>query len=800
MIPFAPLAMAAPAEEATAEDTTAGDAAVAFIAPVLLAPFVVEWPAGLLAPRAQAPVPVDLELLVDEAGRVEEAAVVAGGAPFAAIALAKARELRFTPASEDGAPIAVRLPVHVEFAPPPLNVEGVILLAGGSRAPAVGLLVRIADQSQLTDADGRFAFRGVRAGPSRLTAGDQWMPVEAQIVEVSPGEAVVLELWARPASLDPGIVGTYRVDRDEVVRRSLTAEEVRTTPGTMGDPLRAISNLPGAVRTPLDSGWLLIRGGDPRNTGVYIDGARVPLIYHLGGFTSVVSPGLVERIDFYPGGQSARYGRATAGAVDLVTRPRPRRVEVRAGANIVHAGAYVAAPIGEGGVTAAVRRSYLDGVLGLVPGITDAQTGVAPRFWDWQVRGDYRNFSLLTLGFVDSIDASTASDEPAAITIQTQRFHGGWHGDLLGKPLLIKPWWAWELYTLTIGVLELTQRQQTNSGGARIELQDDGEGKFGWRAGVDASFSWFNFSFNDIPLDRRIDSPDAYADVRIGEDAKLVFGVRLDTLLVTRQLARAGLSPRASAELPLGGHVTLVADGGVYHQAPPVEILTGYVEGSSFEMERSAGGGGGLRIDAGPVDIDVAAYGRSVSNIAGFEEDNSLNELYGLAFGLETRLRYETGRLSGWFAYSYGHSYRREEPDHVWQPSTYDQPHTANIVSAVDLGRNWTFAGRWRYASGFPLPTGELINAYDLFEQQNVPLIPTYGRTEPFHALDLKISRQALYKAWHLDFYLDVQNVYSRRVAEPVISGVWELYGAQTYGFGLPVLPILGIEGVFGGS
>jgi outer membrane receptor protein involved in Fe transport len=765
---------------------------------------VVLWPSDHPAPFDATPAFVEVELLVNERGLVEELTIQSGDEPFVTAATALLRPMRFAPAMEGGEPVAVYIPLKLEITPPPVNVAGTVRRQG---EPLAGVLVSVAGQTMTTGEDGSFSFRAVPAGTHTLTAvspaGD--LRINDQTLNVVEGEALRLDLVARiPEVTQPGVIGVYRRERDEIVRRTITAEELRTLPGTMGDPLRAISNLPGAVRTPLDAGWLLVRGGDPRDTGVYIDGIRVPLIYHLGGFTSVVHPGIVDRVDFYPGGQSARYGRATAGAVDLVTKPRPEALQVRAGANIVLAGAYAAVPIGKkGAVTAAFRRSYLDGVLDLVPGISTEQAQVAPKFWDWQLRGDYGDFSALGLGYIDTIDASTAGGDRASITMQTHRLHGSWRGELLGKPVLVKPYFAYERYAMTIDIIDREQISQKNGGGGRIEFADDGSGWVGWTAGVDASFDWVNLAFfqdrGGVYRNAHVDSPDAYADIRIGKTIKGVVGVRLDTMLVSDQLPRAAPSPRASVVVPIGDMVTLVADGGVYHQPPPTEMLVGPPEGSTLLMEQSYGGGGGARVVYGPWQISVDAYSRRISRMTAYEEDGSLGQIQGQASGLETLVRYSGNRVTGWVSYSFGSSLRREEEGDAWAPATYDQPHSIVAVAAVDLGKRWTLGARWRFASGFSVDARDEVEAYDVLTQQTEVLRPGLtGRTEPYHALDLKISKVAQYKHWRLEYYLDVQNVYNRRVAEPVISGVWEAYGEQTYGYGLPVLPILGIEAVVG--
>ncbi len=103
---------------------------------------------------------------------------------------------------------------------------------------------------------------------------------------------------------------------------SLTRAEVRQLPGAFGDPFRAIESLPGV--TPIISGlpFFYIRGAPPGNVGYYLDGVRVPYLYHIAIGPSVVHPPMVDRVDLYPGGYPARFGRFAGG---IVARRRRRR-------------------------------------------------------------------------------------------------------------------------------------------------------------------------------------------------------------------------------------------------------------------------------------------------------------------------------------------------------------------------------------------------------------------------------------------------------------------------------------------
>ena len=57
-----------------------------------------------------------------------------------------------------------------------------------------------------------------------------------------------------------------------VTRYELAQPELKGVPGTFGDPLRVVQNLPGVARTPFGLGALVIRGASPNDSGIYVEG------------------------------------------------------------------------------------------------------------------------------------------------------------------------------------------------------------------------------------------------------------------------------------------------------------------------------------------------------------------------------------------------------------------------------------------------------------------------------------------------------------------------------------------------
>src|SRR5690606_10821517 len=134
----------------------------------------------------------------------------------------------------------------------------------------------------------------------------------------------------------------------------------------------------------------------------------VPIVYHFGGLSSVVPTELLDRIDFYPGNFSARYGRVTGGVVDVGLRspntqctgdygnPLPAAKDTAdcfhglAQVDLIDTRILLQGPIAEDwSFAVGGRRSWLDAWLG--PALEAAGAGVtaAPVYYDYQAFVEY---------------------------------------------------------------------------------------------------------------------------------------------------------------------------------------------------------------------------------------------------------------------------------------------------------------------------------------------------------------------------------------------------------------------------
>jgi TonB family protein len=370
---------------------------------------------------------VVLKLTIDAEGHVTNAEVTEGiGHGLDEAAQAAALKFLFEPATRNGKPVAAKILYRYSFTltpaepgpgpgpgapvkpePPKTGNLGGALRIAGTNVPLAGAEVVVTapdgtTRRLSTDVDGKWNIDGVPPGKYKVKLASTGYQSTENEEEVFAGEAT--EITYRLAPESEGFEVTVQGERPprEVTRRTLERREIARIPGTSGDALRSIQNLPGVARPPGLAGLLIVRGSAPQDTMTFVDGAAVPLIYHFGGLSSVIPTELLDKIDFYPGNFSARYGRVMGGIVDVGLRspdtrcngpymkPTDRRgcYHALAQVDLIDARALVQGPLGpvKGWTFAAgVRRSWIDAWLKPVLEASGAGVTTAPVYWDYQV-------------------------------------------------------------------------------------------------------------------------------------------------------------------------------------------------------------------------------------------------------------------------------------------------------------------------------------------------------------------------------------------------------------------------------
>ena len=832
--------------------------------PVLLQSQPAVYPPGALAQGLTSDVGTQLDIGAD--GRVARVEITASAGPeFDAAALAALAGFRFSPAEFDGVPAAVRIGYVYHFVldrkkliteipavdPDAGAIKGEVLEAGTRRAvPGSEVILGKVGLTAVANAEGRFTLADVPPGTHELFASAPgFAEGKLRIVIEKKGQAEATFYLRRTlvGELTATIIGEKA--REAPTRRTLQREELQNVPGSLNDPIRAIQNLPGLARAPFLSGALIVRGANPADTGVYFDGARIPVLYHFLGGPSVINEELLDRIDFYPGGFGAYYGHNIAGAVDVKShRGDDKGLHGSASVDLLQASAFVEGPVAEKTrVAVAARRSYIDVFLPLfLP--NDPKNGitiVTPIYYDYQGRIDHKlsngdDLALLVFGSDDKLaltrKGGTRNND---IAIDT---HTGFHRLQLTWKREVSKDWSFSIapvlgYTQQSfsaagagpGTFALPQsgRLVDWSGGLRAEARFKLHPSFELRAGLDLLHDRYNYEADiqsslgvrslGLPITEQLQFRRLQPFTQLGEYVEgelklgklsLTPGLRLDQV---HWLGNSTLSadPRLWARYELTDETAVKGYVGLYHE-PPSPLQVDPSVGNKLLGQPYAGQFGlGVEEKFGSLWNASAEvfYNRRADLIyradATTRPDGTIynpildNTGIGRSFGLELLLRREvTANLYGSLAYTLSRSQVIRKPTEQWRASQFDQPHLFTLIAGWRPSPGWDLSTRYRLTSGNPT-TPTVGSVFDSDSGSYVASLGNFGdsRLPVFSQLDGRAQYTWTYTLWQLSLYLDVQNVLNTKNEEIHLTDY--RFREQGSVSGLPILPTLGIKGRF---
>lgn len=695
---------------------------------------------------------VELELTVDAAGAVVDVRLLSGDAPFGDAALASARTWRFSPALRGGRPIAARIRYAAFFSPP---------------SPEPG-------------PDGALAATAP-SDPTTPRAAPKPPP---------PAHEIIVEGQRLPA----GSV-------------LLTRQETRALPGAFGDPLRAIEAQPGVV--PVVSGLpaFFIRGAPPSNVGFFFDGVEIPLLYHAFFGPSVLHPGFIDAIEFYPGASPAQYGRFAGPVIAVRARPLQCRASGEANLRLIDAGGLIeSGPLSashectSSGVRAAGRYSYAGLVLSL---LSDAELD----YWDYQLQASYplgRNdrVSVLAFGGYDLFRAPQSSPNSGA-GLSFHRVDLRWDRKLgAGSTLRVAVTGGSdraagansESSTITDESLRVRSELSRRLGAGAVLA-----------AGVDARLDRFGLRANR----RNLDFPDytrlfpARTDTSAGGYVALALdpvpglhvepGLRAD-VYSSRGATAVGVDPRISADYAVSRKLRLVHSLGVAHQRPNFTAQVPGAQVADLEngLQWALLWSSGFKLKL-PHDLLASAtvfrsgYFNALDPIGGardFTLDRTALDRRATiaAAGLELYLaRPVTQRVGGFLSYTLSRS--EQSSGRQAAPSGFDRTHVLQTGLSYEVSPGFRLGARAVFYSGVPA-----------LELEGAPHFSGARRGSPFFRLDLRAEKRfRLGRSGYWGVTAEVLNATSTR--EVVRLDCGEICRDRTAG---PViLPSVGLEAGF---
>ena len=813
------------------------------------------YPKAALDAGIHETVEVPLVLTIDATGVVTRAEVEKPiGHGFDEAAVAAAQRLIFEPATRDGKPVPARIRFVYRFTPPPSVLSGRVVTEAGER-PIAGAAVTVRDAAGVehaatTGADGNWRIEGLPAGtyhvhveaPGRVghdadetvQAGEEASAID----RLSPAPAASNATGASPGAEKAEPVEQVEVHAEkpprEVAKRTLEEREIDRIPGTNGDALRSLQNLPGVARPPPLSGLLIVRGSAPADTQYFVDGTPVPIVYHFGGLSSIVPTPMLNRIDFYPGNFSTQYGRAMGGIVDVgLVDPKSDRLHLAAQADLIEASAMAQGPLFDSGWRFAVsaRRSTIDAWIGSALKATGSGVSVTPVYYDYQAvlerdLGKHSSIRFALFGSDDKIDVFTpvasASTPDLAGVISSHT--GFWRAQALYKTALSP---SNELrFVAAVGedyiklnagniFIDLTQWEFP----ARLELSNKLSRDLTLDLGVDYLQTQYSISAQ-LPQPPKAGQPPAgpfdttppvnttgtgavfepavYAELEATpwRGSRIVPGVRVD---YTKDTGAWDLSPRIVVRQDVTGlsgdepRTTLKAGVGLFTQPPDVSQTNavfgtpGLVSNRAYHYD--------VGVERQVTDHITASLDGFYKQLDNLVEQGLGNTGSGDVIGAETLLRYSPDeRFFGWIAYTLSRSERRPSPSQPLRLFQYDETHILTVLGSYRIGRGWELGMRYRLTSGY-MYTPQTYGFYDENVGTYLPLSaypPSSSRLPLFHALDVRVDKTWAFPWGTVGAYLDVLNIYN----QGNVDGISYDYNFthSTPANDLPIIPSIGLR------
>lgn len=564
-------------------------------------------------------------------------------------------------------------------------------------------------------------------------------------------------------SVEASSFGKAGKSEGAVVRRM----DVYTTPGGAADVFQSLRALPG-INAPAEGAALYVRGGDPSETVIRVDGAEIGHPYHYegasGGLFGILDAYMLKSAFFSSGGFASRYGGAMSGVLDIETQDPMNLRTASVGANIVggsFASTWALVP-DKLSALVSVNQSMTSLLFKLYGSNRDYEqaptsfNGVGKLLWRYSGSGRLSVFDIVSterigvfatpLNVREPYDSHARNDFVALnlkdaiagrvavrANLTTQRY---------GSDYSFSAFRARRIERTSQGLVDFTwpmgHRNELAFGGAWRHRGVDRSGL----AAADSTELGAGAAAREFRQDRTLVEPGAYVEdkVRVVGPLYATFGTRVDR---ADNVGRWLVDPRAALAWRLDEHQTVRVAGGRYHQLASLDkltpvfgnpslgpswadhVITGYEWKSDF---------GNVRLEGyqkryhGLAVVDSATWYRAAGT--------------GYARGIDAFVQGTWKQWNGWVSYGFQDSKRRENDDTREVPSPYGVRHDVTVVAQYAYNMRWQFGGRWSHTTGRPW-TPIVGATYDAAHATWQPVYGEHGSaTMPaYDRADLRLTR-----------------------------------------------------------
>ena len=611
-----------------------------------------------------------------------------------------------------------------------------------------------------------------------------------------------------------------RIGSVQIGAEQVQVNELAAMPALFGehDIIRSVQLLPGVKAESDASSSFQVRGGTAAQNMMLYDQAPVYNVSHLAGLFSAFNDDALASATLYKGLVPAQYGGASSAVFDLTTRTGDL-TDWHGGLSLglLSAKGLLEGPLAKGksSLLVAARRSYADLFLKQVPDFK----GNSLYFYDTNVKLDCqlgaRDQLFLSLfvshdktALKDMVDLQWGNLAASLNWLHHYRNHGTSQTtllysdytmdnsvDLLGMNLSFS---GHIRHTGLRQNFRLTRRRHEWNLGAQSMLMDVKSAEWQnvnqhereqrkawenslWVGDVFTAAPWMTLSAGlRLQAFSMLGGP-YYYEISPQGDIAWLYTTRRNRIVKTH----VTLDPRVSLVLRPAERLSIKA--GYSRTTQNLHALRNQSTSTPFDRytlssnllrpQRADQLSLGLYAMTPRQDYDCSleGYYRHVSHVLDYRDGKSFSSAIeierlvlpgeGRGYGAEFCLRKNSGRLTGWLAYTLSWSENRIAGINGdrWYAANNDRRHDVDIVATYRLSPTWTLNALWVYNSGqaFTAPSGkyEVVDNYIYYyAERNGYRAPSY------HRLDVSATwrKPVAHGRWTREWVFGIYNLYNR--------------------------------------
>ena len=285
--------------------------------------------------------------------------------------------------------------------------------------PIAGVTIKVLNTpfSTISDSLGNYRLNNIPTGQYQVVFTSLGsIPYTLYNVVVSSGNETIntIELLPQEVTLKEVLIGgnrrTVRAASLETPLsvQKLTAEEIKSSPGSNFDISKVVQTLPGVTGSASTSAGfrndIIVRGGAPNENVFYLDGIEIPVINHFstqgsaGGPQGILNVSFIDEVKLSTSAFDAKFDNALSSVFEFKQkRGNPKKLETNIRMGATEFASTFNGPLSKSGKTtflASARRSYLQYLFYVL------DLPIRPNFWDFQYKITHQIDPKTTLTFL----------------------------------------------------------------------------------------------------------------------------------------------------------------------------------------------------------------------------------------------------------------------------------------------------------------------------------------------------------------------------------------------------------------